>query len=205
MKKFVLLLIVFLAIGAGVVVGKSFQQPAISPAQKQAIVQPPAITPTPIPLAKPVTLSIPKLSVIANVEYVGNDAKGNMDVPKNDMHVAWYQPGFLPGANGNAVLAGHYDTKAGGQAVFYRLGELQTGDDVIVTDEKGTQLTFRVVSKDTYPVDTFPIKTVFGESDKKYLNLVTCGGVWDATRKIYADRIVVRTQLQMTNEQPLGR
>lgn len=47
------------------------------------------------------------------------DAKGNMDIPKRDENVAWYQIGYYPGSKGNAVIAGHYDTATGSPAVFY--------------------------------------------------------------------------------------
>jgi len=198
MKKFIVffVLIIF-AIFAGGIFGKTLQseQTRLEETAQEIVVVSTA-TPPPIPLSKPVALSIPKLDITAPVEYVENDAKGNMDVPKDDMAVAWYQPGFLPGAKGNAVLAGHYDKKNGGPAIFYRLDTLGKGDEIIISDKNAKLLTFVVTDKNSYPVSSFPIPTVFGPSEKRYLNLVTCGGVWDPVKKIYADRLVVRTELK---------
>lgn len=201
MKKFIIffVLIVF-AVLAGGIFGKAVKKEDEKLVNAIATI---AASVTPgeggypaLPFSKPTALSVPKLGITADVEYVGMDAKGNMDVPKSDESVAWYEPGFLPGARGNAVLAGHYDKKDGGPAVFYRLNQLGNGDEIVVSDEKGKELTFVVVGKNSYPVNNFPIPTVFGPSDKKYLNLVTCGGVWDSAKRIYADRLVVRTELQ---------
>lgn len=147
------------------------------------------------PISKPAELSIPKLGIQSPIEYVGNDAKGNMDVPKDDMHVGWYEPGFLPGAKGNAVLAGHFDRKDGGPAVFYNLNQLEKGDEIVISDANAKLLHFVVVGKQSYPVSSFPVSTVFGPSDGKYLNLVTCEGTFDPTAKLYSDRLVVRAEL----------
>lgn len=198
MKKLGLffVLIVF-ALFAGGIFGKSLQsKEAKRENAVEKIVAAPSATPTPVLLSKPVTLAIPKLGIKTQIEYVGNDAKGNMDVPKNDMHVAWYEPGFLPGAKGNAVLAGHFDKKSGGPAVFYNLNQLQAGDAIVVTDENRKELTFVVMEKHTYPVTHFPVEEVFGSSNEKYLNLITCGGVWDSVKKMYGDRLVVRSVLE---------
>ncbi len=64
----------------------------------------------PAPVSFPKILSIPKLEVNAEIETVGLDNKGAMDVPKNAMNVAWYNLGPKPGEKGNAVMAGHLDT-----------------------------------------------------------------------------------------------
>jgi LPXTG-site transpeptidase (sortase) family protein len=203
MKKFIVFfVIIVLAIFAGGVFGKTLQSEdtrlATTVEKTAAKAAVPSFTPTPTesPLKKPVSLAIPKLSINTSVEHVGKDKDGNMDVPKKDENVGWYEPGFLPGAKGNAVLAGHFDKKNGGPAVFYKLGSLDKGDEVIVTDEEGKKLTFVVTDKTKYPTDSFPVSTVFGPSGERYLNLITCGGVWDSTKRIYAERLVIRTELK---------
>lgn len=205
MKKLIIFsLVIIFAVFAGGIYGKSLQNEdtrlektavkAAETAEKIVVADTP--TPTALPLAKPAELSIPKLSVHTPIEFVGNASDGNMDVPKDDMHVAWYEPGFLPGQKGNAVLAGHFDRKDGGPAVFYNLNKLEKGDEIIVTDANAKLLTFIVVDKTKYPVDTFPVSKVFGPSNEKYLNLITCEGVFDPAKKLYSDRLVVRAQLK---------
>jgi sortase (surface protein transpeptidase) len=199
MKKFIVFfLIIVFAIFAGGIFGKTIQSEQTRVGNTLENVSPPSATPTPTknPLGKPVSVAIPKLHINTTVEHVGNDANGNMDVPKNDDNVAWYQPGFIPGQIGSAVLAGHYDQKDGGPAVFYDLNKLEKGDEIIVSDEEGKKLTFLVTGKNTYPHDAFPIQDIFGAAEKQYLNLITCGGNWDKAKKIYADRVVVRSELQ---------
>lgn len=187
--------IIFLAISIGVVFGRSL--PAAHPKLVEKIVpqQEPTLTPTPLVFATPVNLSIPKLGIMTTVESVGLDVDKNMDVPKEDMNVGWYRYGITPGNVGNAVLAGHFDKKDGSPAIFYRLAELVSGDEVVITDEKGEKYTFAVVEKQTYPVDQFPIETVFGKATDRYLNLITCGGAWNTKEKGYTQRIVVRAKL----------
>lgn len=143
----------------------------------------------------PNKILIPEIDVNANVEVVQMDTKGNMDVPKNTYNVAWYSLGYSPGEQGSAVFAGHYDTEAGSPAVFWNLGKLNIGDTVTVVDTAGKELGYSVVRVETYPYDNFPIKEVFGSSNKSQLNLITCGGVWDKRLKTYRERLVVFTEL----------
>jgi len=198
-KLIVFFVIIILALFAGGVFGKSVKTEdakLVSDIAKGAVSVTPDTRSQPVPLSKPSELSIPKLGIQSPIEYVGNDALGNMDVPKNDMHVAWYEPGFHPGDTGNAVIAGHFDRKDGGPAVFYQLETLEKGDEIVLTDENANMLRFSVVEKDTYSAANFPIATVFGPSQKRYLNLITCEGVFDPKAKLYSDRLVVRAELK---------
>lgn len=144
----------------------------------------------------PERLIIQKLHVNALIEDVGLDSEKRMDVPKDDMNVSWYKYGAIPGEMGSAVLAGHFDTKTGGQAVFYRLSELSKGDSIIVTGENGEERTFIVTDTKIFKDATFPIDLVFSKNDGKYLNLITCDGVFDQNEKSYSDRLVVFTILK---------
>ncbi len=158
--------------------------------------------PTPTPeadLALPVrfTIATPDVQVNATVEHVGQTPDGAMDVPKNWMNVAWYQKekwgGTVPGAPGNAVIAGHLDSTTG-PAVFWDLEKLKEGDEVAVIDEKGKTTRFRVVKKAIYYDDNAPLLEIFGPTDKVRLNLITCDGKWDPVRKRYDRRLVVFTE-----------
>jgi len=157
-----------------------------------------AISPTPQEFepANPVTISIPSLEVTADVEHVGKDSEGRMDVPKGVMNAAWYELGPLPGEYGNAVIAAHYDTPTGEPSTFYEINTLLPGDEIVVTDENGMEFVFNVTEVITYDNDNFPIKTVFGKNDKKMLNLITCAGIFDKEKKDYSDRTVVFSELK---------
>jgi sortase (surface protein transpeptidase) len=84
----------------------------------------------------PATIEIPAINVNTSIEHVGTLKDGRMDVPKDPDNVGWYKPGTLPGAHGNAVLAGHVDDLTS-PAVFYDLHKLVNGDKIIVKDQNG--------------------------------------------------------------------
>ncbi|MEK7165475.1 MAG: class F sortase [Patescibacteria group bacterium] len=160
----------------------------------------PAPSPSPSPGLVPATVIIPKLDIQSAVELVGITDSGNMDVPKNAADLAWYMYGAKPSEEGNAVLAGHYDTPTGKPAIFYNLRKLQVGDEVTVVSENAIRSVFTVTDKATIPYDKFPNEEVFKTRPGKNLNLITCGGIWDAKKRTYLDRIVVYTTLKETSE-----
>lgn len=171
--------------------------------EQVSVQQSPTISPSPSPAvlaAKfepivPVRLEIPKISVDAAVEHVGTDAKGRMDVPKNDMDVGWFSPGYKVGEKGNAVLAGHLDKVDGSPAIFWDLSKLQVGDKVYVSDTQGRKLEFIVVDTVIYPYNSVPLEQIFGQSGTSRLNLITCGGTFDRAARNYSHRTIVFTQL----------
>lgn len=142
----------------------------------------------------PIRVKIPKIGIDTEIEAVGNDAKGNMDIPKDDDNTSWYQPGFRPGQKGNAVLAGHLDKKDASPAVFWDIDKLEAGDEIIIVDENGEELTFAVTEKAQFPNEGFPINRVFGDSEAAMLNLITCHGEWNQGAG-YDQRYVVFSKL----------
>lgn len=143
----------------------------------------------------PQRLVIDKLGIDTPVEKIGKDANGNMDVPKDISDVGWYDLGPRPGDVGNAVIDGHLDSKTG-PAIFYKLSDLQIGDTVKVISNDGRILTFIVTKKVRYNDADFPIVNVFGPSDGKHLNLITCTGIFDRANENYLQRLVVYTTLK---------
>ena len=93
----------------------------------------PAFAQTSSSVAAPQRLKIPAIGVDAIIEPVGKTPDGNMDVPRDAKNVAWYNLGPTPGALGYSVISGHLDD-AKGPTVFYKLGKLKAGDQVIVLD-----------------------------------------------------------------------
>lgn len=149
-----------------------------------------------VPVGLPARLVIPKLNINTVVEQVTTDASGRMDVPKEDLNVGWWSKGVLPGQQGNSVMAGHFDRKDGSPAVFYELGQLRKGDEIQVIDANDTSKTFRVVRTERFKDREFPLELVFGANSEKYLNLITCDGVFDKNAKNYSDRLVVFAKLE---------
>lgn len=146
------------------------------------------------PVAAPVRLRIPRISVDARIVPVGVNRFGEMDTPNDAWTVAWYAPGFKPGESGNSVLAGHVDYIRIGPAVFWNLRLLQPGDrlQVVAADEQ--QYEFEVKEVQRYLANDAPVERIFGENPHRGLNLITCGGTFNARSGEYDQRVVVYTE-----------
>ncbi|TES47752.1 class F sortase [Shouchella lehensis] len=150
----------------------------------------------------PSKLRIPALDVEAPITEVGLLENGQMGVPDNGTDVGWYEPGTKPGGRGNAVLAGHVDDK-NGPAVFFYLGDLEENDSIFVTDDNGEELEFTVDRIEKYPYNDAPLTEIFGSTDHKQLNLITCTGTFDRQTGNHDERLVVYTSLvEDTDETP---
>lgn len=139
----------------------------------------------------PERLIIDKIGVDVAVEDVGLAPDGRMDIPQNELNAAWYKLGSLPGMNGSAVIAAHFDTQAGNPGVFYRLSELQPGDTIKVITQDNESIEFLVSETKIYKDASFPIEKVFNPNTGPMLNLITCDGVFDSVAQNYSDRLVV--------------
>jgi LPXTG-site transpeptidase (sortase) family protein len=141
----------------------------------------------------PEHLRIPSIGVDAFIESAGLTDLGAMAVPEGPVNVAWFSLGPRPGAVGSAVIAGHYGWKNGINAVFDSLSQLKRGDEIYVQDTMGYIMSF-VVSGVVIYGENDSTTAVFSSNDGiAHLNLITCGGVWNAKRKSYSERIVVFT------------
>lgn len=149
------------------------------------------------PATGPVTPSrfrIPALGIDTSVEGVGLRSNGNMDVPTNIWNVGWLNTGIQPGDIGNAVIDGHKDSVKS-TAVFWDLGKLVVGDRVYVSDVLGNELTFEVIEVGSYGLNDAPLSQIFGASDERRLNLITCDGNFVKSQYTYDKRLVVYTRL----------
>lgn len=138
----------------------------------------------------PTRLLIDKIGVDANVEDVGINTLGEMEDPHTALDATWYKLGYLPGALGNAVIAGHYVYQSK-PALFYRLHELAVGDSIMVQNDQRYTLQFRVTDAQHVQADAAPYNEIFGKSSNAQLRLVTCFGKWDKARQRYEERLIV--------------
>ncbi|MFG6496064.1 class F sortase [Fictibacillus sp. UD] len=146
----------------------------------------------------PSTIEIPALNINTEIEKVGTLKNGQMGVPKGMDTVGWFGDGAKPGSPGNAVMAGHVDSKTG-PAVFYKLEDLEKGDEVIVKNKDGKTLTFEVTGKEKYDRKNAPVDKIFDYSYGSKLNLITCTGTFNRDEGTHEERLVVYTELK-TNE-----
>jgi hypothetical protein len=142
----------------------------------------------------PVRLRIPAIDVVARTIGLGLNPDRTVEVPSLPMDSGWYRFGPAPGQPGSAVILGHVDSPAG-PAVFADLRHLRRGDLVHVEGADGSTSTFGVRRVATYPNESFPANEVYAAPGRvSALNLVTCGGEYDAESG-YQANVVVFTEL----------
>ena len=140
----------------------------------------------------PINIKIPKIKVNANLESVGLNARGEVDVPRGPNNAAWFNLGPQPGDKGNAVLVGHYGIwKNGTPTVFNNLSKLRQGDKISIKDKAGVTITFIVRELKVYSLSADATAVFIANDDQAHLNLITCEGTWNKVSKSYANRLVV--------------
>ena len=140
--------------------------------------------------AIPVTIRIPSIEVEAPIIGLGLREDGAIEVPERTEETGWWQGGPEPGEPGPAVILGHLDSRVG-PAVFYRLRELDPGDEIHIDREDGTTVTYVVEASERHGKDVFPTEAVYGATEQPTLRLVTCGGEFDYDIRSYEDNFIV--------------
>jgi sortase (surface protein transpeptidase) len=123
--------------------------------------------------ARPLYLYIPSIKLFANIDGVGVNAKGNMDVPSSrTSDVGWYKYGTAPGQVGTAVIDAH------NTAAFKTLHQVPVGADIYVYNSDGEWLRFVATAANTYSMQNLQSATLFEPTNNSVqkLNLITCAG-----------------------------
>ncbi len=156
----------------------------------------PIATTAPADEVAPTGLRIPALGLKATVDAVGVDqATGDFAVPPSVDEVGWYRfgPGLTATA-GSIVVAGHVDAADQGKGAFFRLGDLDPGDPIVLTGPDGATREFTVVGRERYEKTRIPLDRYFARDGKPRLTLITCGGPFDKATGHYRDNVVVTAQ-----------
>lgn len=177
-------------------------QPTATPMRPvpTAMAAPPTPTLTPRPTATPrsysapVRLGIPRVGIDGPVIPVGLGPERELEVPGQAHQIGWYKHGVAPGQRGNALFDGHVDWRRS-TAVFFNLGKVEPGDEIVVTNAEGEQLRFVVEWKELYRVEMAPLDRIFEHTSTPTITLMTCGGLFDRTAQSYTHRWVVRAGL----------
>jgi LPXTG-site transpeptidase (sortase) family protein len=144
--------------------------------------------------AAPTRVRVPGIDVDSSLVRLGVDGSGSLVPPEDFARAGWFTDGPAPGETGPAVIAGHVDSYRG-PAVFFRLSELEEGDEVLVDRADGTAVRFTVTEVARYPKDDFPTEKVYGPTPHAELRLITCGGEFDPDVRSYRDNVVVSAVL----------
>jgi len=147
----------------------------------------------------PLTLSIPSIGLKVPVTQLGLNSNDTIETPRNYQVPGWYRLGPSPGQRGSAVILGHVDSYRG-PAVFFKLRTLRPGDHVDITLADRVIAHFEVRQVAMYPKADFPAALVYGSHGYSGLQLITCGGVFDARTGHYLSNIVAYTSLVSATE-----
>lgn len=164
--------------------------PSPSPSPSPTATQAAAATPDLPTGIVPTRVRIPSIGVDAPCVELQLKAD-EVEVPEDFDDTGWWVQTRRPGEIGPAVIGGHVDSRSG-PAVFYRIGELRPGDEIVVEDEAGETRTF-AVDREPLQVDKYERpQEVFGFTDPvPQLRLITCGGDFNPAIGHYTDNIVV--------------
>lgn len=177
-------------------------QPA-APLTPTASTQAPAAEVTPRPLvADPARIRIPAIGVNAKIITVGLEKvrAGDgfhypMETPPFGL-AGWYQPKEAkkplprPGEPGAAVIVAHVDGE-GRADVFAKLGQLDKGEKILVTDKQGKTHAFVATDKEQIAKTALPAEKIWVKTDKPVLRLITCGGTFDRASGHYDSNVIV--------------
>lgn len=141
-------------------------------------------------VADPVGVRVPTIGVDAPVGPLEVDGNGTLPPPDTNEGTGWWRAGPEPGERGPAVVVGHVDSYRG-PAVFFRLHQVQPGQEIIVDRADGTTATFLVTRVERHDKDAFPTEAVYGDTPDPQLRLITCGGAFDRRERSYLDNIIV--------------
>ena len=139
--------------------------------------------------ASPARVVIPAIDVDSEVIDVGLLPDGAMEVPDFGL-AGWYELGPKPGEVGPAVITAHVDSRDGPD-VFFRLDELEEGDEIHVEDADGQVETFAVTGSELTPKDELPTERIWSNEDAPVLRLITCGGEFDRSARSYLSNTIV--------------
>ena len=141
------------------------------------------------PITDPARILIPAIEVDARIMRLGIRPSGDMRVPYYG-RAGWYELGPAPGAAGPAVIVGHVDTTKEPD-IFYRLDELQPGDEFYVWDDQGDSAVFVVDSSELVLKSELPRERIWVKTQEALIRLITCGGEWDSSSGHYKSNVIV--------------
>lgn len=121
-------------------------------------------------------------------------SNGAMQAPINIYDAGWYTGASRPGEQGAVVVVGHASgpTREG---LFAYIDTLNMGDVVRVERGDGNQFWYKVIEKKTVALDLVDMTELLKPHEgSEGLNMMTCGGSWNAKRKTYMQRIMVFTR-----------
>jgi sortase (surface protein transpeptidase) len=143
----------------------------------------------------PKLITITKLGVKARVKPVSVTSSNELGTPASIYDTGWYNASAKPGGGAGAgamLIDGHVHgpTLPG---VFVDIKKLVAGDTIQVTRGDNQVFNYVVVTTAVYPADSVDVGKLLTsiKPGQAGLNLITCGGKFNAKTQHYEDRTVV--------------
>jgi LPXTG-site transpeptidase (sortase) family protein len=139
-------------------------------------------------------ISIPAIGVHTAVNPIGLSDDGTLAVPQPGPHLdeaAWFENSPTPGQPGPSIIEGHVDSTEG-PSVFFKLGDVRPGDQVVVRRADGRVVTFRVDAVRDFLKARFPTRLVYGGKNlsQPTLRLITCSDFDSSTHHHIGNEVV---------------
>ena len=143
---------------------------------------------------EPRAIYVDKLNIKARTLPMGVNPDGSMQAPINIFDAGWYTGAAKPGQKGVSVVVAHASGSTR-EGLFAYIDKLDVGDVVRIERGDGQIFEYKVNYKTTTPLDSINMTELLKpRAGEEGLNLMTCGGSWDAARKTYDQRIMIFTE-----------
>ncbi len=144
----------------------------------------------------PKAIFINKIGVAARIVPMGVNDDLTLQAPESAYDVGWYSGSSKPGQDGAVLLDGHTSASTAINAVFDNLGQLTTGDLVIIQMGDNSQLSYRVVFIEKVPLENIDMNKAINTYNgvKQGLNIITCTGTWIENQNTLDHRLIVYTE-----------
>ncbi len=138
----------------------------------------------------PRKITINKIGVEARVKPLGVSKENQLLAPGSIYDAGWYEASAKPGVDAGAVLLDGHVHGPSKPGIFVNLKKLVPGDMIEIERGDGRVVTYRVEKTSQSPVATLDMKALLKsvKPGKQGLNIVTCGGKYDAKTGHYESR-----------------
>lgn len=143
----------------------------------------------------PKYIKLPTINTEGFIQTVGVDQNKQVAAPNNIHMAGWFADSVKPGQKGLSIIDGHLDGRDA-DGIFVHLQNMKKDDTFTIEFGDGSSKQFKVMSITTVATKDAP-NVLFSQNPKatNQLNLITCGGNFDPSSKLYDKRVIVSSEL----------
>lgn len=142
-------------------------------------------------VSAPIRLQIPSVAIDIQIDPVGVQDDGFMQIPETITVAGWYRYGASPSSDtGSTVITAHVDDFIQGVGPFAALKDMPVDAEIIVTTEDGVEHRYVLESVQSVEKEQVPLDQVFDRAGAPRIVLLTCGGQFDENVRQYSDNVI---------------